>query len=454
MGKLGIQNNRFYLSHKLIVMVTLLILIASILVVLTNLSLNMIAASRDYTALLSKWSQLHYKAGIAIEQFGRTGTRSAYQEYGQLNHQRTQLKQSVDELFQKSIDADLIFVSLRSENVLANEISTLIFAFDRFNDWEIVQEIEQQWQQLQQFETDQRKLVEKLLQVGGSENYNQKIINQHLSEIRRINNRWDDHYEKLMAKVESASLAIKRIGLWISVILGILLVLIGVVVSVRAGKSIRRWEQSLYEKEILLSEIHHRVKNNLAVISGLLEMESMQTTNPEQALKESRNRIHSMAMIHEILYQSHSFSEINLDNYIGELSDYICETYVDGDKKIDLNTQLQEVTLNINQAVPAGLILNELLANTIEHGFEHKTQGSIMIHLNESDGRVQLLLKDNGKGLPPDFNLETANTTGFTIVKALVQQLDGELTIKNSEGPSMELQFSKSDASGSSNRYF
>lgn len=424
------------------------------LVVLTNFSINMIAASRDYTALLSKWSQLHYHTGIAIEQYANRGNTTAYQDYLQQKNEMDQLQKPIDELFREEVEASLIFESLRSDEVLPNEISTLVLAFSLFRDLEIVRELHREWQRLKDIQTEQAQLVDRLHREWEADGSERELINEFLSDFHKLNHQWDSRNEVLMDKVEAASLYIKRIGLWISVILGILLVLIGVVVSVRASKSVGRWEQSLHEKEILLSEIHHRVKNNLAVISGLLEMESMQTPDPERALKESRDRIHSMAMIHEILYQSDSFSEIRLDQYIKDLAEYICETYVAGDKEIDLHTQLQEVTLNINQAVPTGLILNELLANAIEHGFNGETKGSITIHLKESEGKVHLLLKDNGKALPFEFDLESADSTGFTIVKALVKQLDGQLQITNTEIPTIELQFSKSDASGSSNRYF
>jgi len=253
-----------------------------------------------------------------------------------------------------------------------------------------------------------------------------------------------------MQQVGIASLEVKRFGLWISVILGILLVLIGIVVSVRANKSIGRWEHSLYEKEILLAEIHHRVKNNLAVISGLLELENLQNKNPEEALTESRNRIQSMAMIHEILYQSDSFSQIRLDTYVEELADYICKTYITKEQQVQLKTDLQKVTLNINQAVPVGLILNELLANAIEHGLDKSDKGILSIELNEKDGIIQLKIQDNGKGLPDNFDHKNTKSTGFTIINALIQQLEATLSVKTNSGATIVINFERSNSSGSS----
>ena len=454
MGRFELKNNRFYLSRKLIVIVAFFLLIASILVVLTNFSINIISASNDYATLLSKWNKNHYRTGIAMEEYGRTGRDSVYKEYLTISKQMDRGGRPVDELLKKNSDTALIFKTLSADNIMASEISTLIMAFNCFHELEIIQVIRSEWIKLNNIQTKQTQIAAKIHEEWNSSTTDHVFIYRLLSELRNLNSQWQTQFDQLTKKVNEATLYIKRGGLWISVVLGILLVLIGVVVTIRSSKSIHRWEQSLHEKEILLSEIHHRVKNNLAVISGLLELESMQSGNPEQALKESRDRIHSMAMIHEILYQSQSFSEIRLDHYIKELSDYICNTYVDSGKNIDLYTELDEVTLNINQAVPAGLILNELMANAIEHGFKSEKEGSMTVRLQESQGNIRITLQDSGNGFPPDFDLETTESTGFTIIKALVRQLDGGLSLSNAKSTTLELQFLKSDASGSSSGIF
>jgi two-component sensor histidine kinase len=228
-------------------------------------------------------------------------------------------------------------------------------------------------------------------------------------------------------------------------------VLIGVVVTVRANKSIGRWEQTLTEKEVLLSEIHHRVKNNMAVISGLLELESMQSRDPEQALKDSRDRIQSMAMIHEILYESDSFSEINLGQYLNKLTNYIADTYIHGQKDISLSIHFDEILVSINQAIPVGLIVNEMLADTIIHGFNGTADGQINIMLSAINGNISLSIKDNSNGDCEDLHYSSAESSGAMIVKTLVEQLDAELTLDNEGSSGFHLQFKKSHASGSGN---
>jgi len=450
MKKFRPQNNRFYLSRKLVAVVTIFIFMASLLVVLTNFSINLIAASRDYTALISSWSEYYYKENLAIEKFGRTGDPAAFETYTLLKKDKTQLHEPINELFKPETDAKIIFSTLRSDEVYPNEISVLIAAFNWFYELDSIPNLKKNWERLNDIDDRQHQIVVKLYWEWESQKPHKKQINTYLTNINQLRKQWNRENKELMQQVGIASLEVKRFGLWISVILGILLVLIGIVVSVRANKSIGRWEHSLYEKEILLAEIHHRVKNNLAVISGLLELENLQNKNPEEALTESRNRIQSMAMIHEILYQSDSFSQIRLDTYVEELADYICKTYITKEQQVQLKTDLQKVTLNINQAVPVGLILNELLANAIEHGLDKSDKGILSIELNEKDGIIQLKIQDNGKGLPDNFDHKNTKSTGFTIINALIQQLEATLSVKTNSGATIVINFERSNSSGSS----
>lgn len=192
----------------------------------------------------------------------------------------------------------------------------------------------------------------------------------------------------------------------------------------------------------------------MAVISGMLELESMSNGDADRALKESRDRIKSMAMIHEKLYQSKSFAEIDLKDYMKELTNHICSTYITNDKKIVLESNFDDVQLNINQAVPVGLIINEILANAIEHGFEGRQEGTIKIGMHQVDEKIQIQIKNDGNGLPDDVDFAQSESTGFAIVGALIKQIDGDLSVENKEGLNIKLTFHKSDASGSSNALF
>lgn len=199
---------------------------------------------------------------------------------------------------------------------------------------------------------------------------------------------------------------------------------------------------SLKEKETLLAEIHHRVKNNLAIISGLLEM---QTFNADEAivneLRESQSRIQSIAMVHEKLYQSDSFTDIPFGNYIDELFRFIANTYNVDENSVKIEKDLDPVSLDVSQAIPCGLILNELITNAYKHAFTETENAVIAISLKKDGNRIILRVKDNGKGLPADFEIDQPASLGTTLIHTLVQQLNGDLEVSSENGACFSISF-------------
>lgn len=208
---------------------------------------------------------------------------------------------------------------------------------------------------------------------------------------------------------------------------------------------------ALKEKEVLIKEIHHRVKNNLAVISGLLELQVGYSKDDFAAkiLRESQRRVQSISMIHEKLYQNERLSEINFAAYIDELTAIIADSHNRPDKTIKVETKIDEVKLGVNQGVPCGLILNELLSNAFEHAFKDQEKGKIIIRFKEDDGKIEFSVEDNGIGLPPDFESMKmeAKSLGIILVETLTQQLEGELSIERlDKGTRFKVTFVKENA--------
>lgn len=200
----------------------------------------------------------------------------------------------------------------------------------------------------------------------------------------------------------------------------------------------------LEEKEVLIKEIHHRVKNNLAVISGLLELKSAKTESTEarEVLRESMLRVHAIAAIHEKLYQTEDFSSISIDNYVNELISYIGPSIQQNDRDIQINTDISHLQLPVTQAVPCGLILNELLSNVYKHAFPDRDQGKVNISMVSKNGNIIMELSDNGVGFPTDIDPDRPNSLGLTLVKTLSQQIDGSYEFESTEsGTSFKLQF-------------
>ncbi|TAE01512.1 MAG: PAS domain S-box protein [Oscillatoriales cyanobacterium] len=198
-----------------------------------------------------------------------------------------------------------------------------------------------------------------------------------------------------------------------------------------------RLQGTLREKEVLLKEIHHRVKNNMQVISSLLELQA-QYIDDEATLflfEESQSRIHSMALIHEQLYQSDNLARIDIQNYVENLVANLFQSFGLYNDSIQINLNIEPIYLNIETAIPCGLIINELVSNSLKYAFIPTRKGEITINFLELvDTEFNLSIQDNGRGFPPGFDVENTETLGLRLVKMLAQQLDGEITIESKCG--------------------
>lgn len=195
-------------------------------------------------------------------------------------------------------------------------------------------------------------------------------------------------------------------------------------------------ETSLHEKKVLLAEIHHRVKNNLAVISGLLSLQAshIEDEKTKGLFEESRNRIRSMALIHEKLYQNETFANIQMDSYIKDLLNNMRESYNNSNTKIKFSVSSNNNVLDIKHAVPCGLILNELISNACKHAFVGRKTGEIKIELIKKDNKFTMMVSDNGIGYDAETALKKSDTLGLTLINALTEQIDGTLTTTSHKG--------------------
>lgn len=204
--------------------------------------------------------------------------------------------------------------------------------------------------------------------------------------------------------------------------------------------------KSLKEKETLLKEIHHRVKNNLAMISSMLELQIMQSSDESaiNALRDSQLRIRSIAMIHEKLYQSESLNTINFDIHLKELVQTIQHTYSEAGGNIVVSFDLDSVSLDIQQVIPCSLIVNEVVVNSFKHAFANRTKGNLEISLHNKNSTVDLKIADDGNGLPENFDVYEQQSLGMTLIQALTGQLEGTFNLSNNangEGTIFRLKF-------------
>lgn len=187
-------------------------------------------------------------------------------------------------------------------------------------------------------------------------------------------------------------------------------------------------KKSKQEAEVLLQEVHHRVKNNLAIISGLLQLEEFDTDNEDLVgpLRRSQNRIQSMAKVHELLYRKQQFSNINIGDYLEEMVEIIEKTISDG-QKVDVNVKADGHELNVNSAIPLGMLLNELISNSFKYAFTNGTKGRIDIEVkNLGDQKFSVHYRDNGKGMKSNVTIENPHSLGLTLIKTLLTQLEAD----------------------------
>ncbi len=203
---------------------------------------------------------------------------------------------------------------------------------------------------------------------------------------------------------------------------------------------------SLLEKEALLKEVHHRVKNNLQIISSLLSMQANSAKNEKvtQALEESKNRVRAMALIHEKLYRSENLEYIQAEEYIPELTNYLSGSLIGYERRhIQFDLQIAHITFDIGKAIPCGMIITELVSNALKYAFEPDKPGMIKVHLDveNEEGRIRLMVSDNGFGLPPEIDYRRPATLGLELVSILSRQLKAELQVIREPGTTFILTF-------------
>jgi len=201
-------------------------------------------------------------------------------------------------------------------------------------------------------------------------------------------------------------------------------------------------KSSLEEKEVLLREIHHRVKNNMQIISSLLNLQSRYLNDKEAVniLKESQNRVKSMSIVHEELYRSVDLSKIDFAEYIRRLLSGLFSSYGVNSEFIKSNIDVENIFLDIDTAVPCGLIINELVSNSLKYAFLYE-KGEISVRFYLKDKKNALIVKDNGIGFPKDVDFKNTNTLGLQLVNTLVEQLCGEIELYGGKGTVFKIIF-------------
>lgn len=547
-------------TRRHLLVVTTFIVAASLLVVLTTFAINMLTSTGDLNRLLVRWSQNNGESVEMAVQYFADGNESSLNAYRDFTEQRTYTGYVISELMSSDPDEDLIFREFDPDDIHPNEITGLIRIFTLFEHTRETQDIKNTWSAVQQLSLEKNALIDSLISsrasLDVSESDFEMLIHAKNSEI-------NTYVRGMISDNSGILLLLKRYSLWFTVLLGILIVLIGVIYTVRGIKNIRNMEEilaerdylamfpelnqfpvlnlsiggnvdfvnqatrnlfsdlqqqglshsflakvreslpkiiseqektmlfevevqgkyyqqathflseekgihihsiditdlknqqlelshTLKEKESLLAEVHHRVKNNMAVITGLLELQEMMGQDPASALSESRSRIKSMAIIHELLYQSDSFSEIDTYQYLTKLGDHLRLSLSNIDTVRIQHTSTENI-ININQAVPLALLLNELAFYLCQETSEHHKQLELELQLIPANEKLCLQLSAPQSGIKNPLNDGGDKPTlRMSLIKNLMTQIEGELSMPEQGNLFFEIKFTPTIKKGSS----
>jgi PAS domain S-box-containing protein len=269
--------------------------------------------------------------------------------------------------------------------------------------------------------------------------------NQIIDRLKR--DEYIDHFETVQRRKDGQEFPV---SVTISPIKDATGKIIGASKSVRDISDKKRAEEqiqaSLREKEVLLREIHHRVKNNLQVIYSLLRLQSKLVTDPKASalFKDSQARVKAMALVHETLWQSKNLSRIDMSEYSRTLTRRLFESYGISSDTLGLNLNIAPVSFSMETAVSCGQLINELVSNCLKHAFPNGRTGDVTVELLSNGNDTYLLtVSDNGVGLPPDFEVGKAESLGWQLVPMLVEQLNGTFELQESAGTTVRLTFSE-----------
>jgi PAS domain S-box-containing protein len=202
-------------------------------------------------------------------------------------------------------------------------------------------------------------------------------------------------------------------------------------------------EASLKEKDVLLKEIHHRVKNNLQIIISLLNLQSgyIKDETTLKAVKDGQSRVRSMALVHEKFYQSDTVTEIDFGEYLKKLCQFLYQSYGDKTDRVEVVIKGEQILLDMDTAMPCALLVNEIVSNSYKYAFPGQKSGTILIEMKKTSGKAVLAISDNGVGFPADYDFEKSESLGMQLVQALSSQIDGDLKVSQENGSSFEVTF-------------
>ncbi len=436
-----------FIDRKMIAILAVFFILGIFLVCTVIVATNTISSLRAFSTMQTYWLEARKDATFELIHFVHTGDELHYEKFNeslQLIHDAHDLRV---EFTKDSPDYDLVRELMERIHVNPKDIPSMIVTYERLHTFTHLSDAVRVWDEADQIIQELIDLSLEIHDQIGKGGFNMLLapaergmVQAHVSEVLKGN---PADFETVWEKNDGDLITVHLTMLPIYVdtfIEGVFVIAEDISYQKYAEEKIKK---QLEEKIYLLSEIHDRVKNNLALMSSLLQLQIsfIDDSEAQQYLKSTISRIHSIAMVHEKLYQTDNFANIRMDDFIQELLAQIQKRYYRNSDNVQVEIDVDPVTLDIKQAVPSGLILNELIMNSYKFAFNGKKNGKLSISFNKEGDHVKANVSDNGIGLPKDFDINANSSLGMTLIKTLTKQLKAEMQIQNETGTSISFSF-------------
>lgn len=560
---------RLNIDRKMVGVLALFTVLGICLVMIIIVATNTMSGLRAYSTLQTNWTEQRKEAVYLFTEYISMQDETSLNEFYSSLKLIDDLRQVREELYKEETNRELVKKNLLSAHTHPGDLDDMIFTFKRFHSFPDFTRAINSWIESDRLMRELRLLAEEAGALNSDDLLTADNQRYFIDRARELDKQLTEEQHRLASALGDGTGFLTKVILWISLSLGVILLFIGAMFTVRFLKSIRQWKRaiefseqrykSLYErnpnavfsvtvdgqivqwnkamnemtgfddefkdlmlaqiftseqrkrmsmllekaangepqrfetrwlkkngkrlpvyitylpiyvdnkidgvfgiaedisyqkeaenriknqleeKTFLLSEIHDRVKNNLALISGLIELQKQQTDDDSalELLESTKARIHSMALAHERLYQVESFANIRMDDYVRDLVSSLEKSFNVKDSKKQIVINADKITMAIKRAIPCGLLLNELIINAFKYVLHDSDNGRLSVNLKKQDDkRIHMQIKDNGPGLGQDFDMNNQDTLGMTLVRLLVKQLNISMEIKQDEGTEFNL---------------
>jgi len=445
--------NRLNVDKKMISILLVFIVLGVFLVISIVATTSSLSALRGFASFQTNWTNARKDVTFHLVNYIRTGDHNYKARMDSSVHHINKMETIRIELLRKDTNKERVETLFMETHNIAYDVGKMISTFENFHEFADFKESIEAWKQSDLLIKDLFEISNEVEALINNDELTEDQQEGFIDKAIALDGELTLMQFRLTRSLASGTEFLHIVILVVTLSLGVILILTGGILSFRFLKSIKRWrlefEQSekllkdqLVEKTHLISEVHDRVKNNLALVSTLVQLQQNigEREESESNFVNTVSRIRSMALVHERLYQNDTFSSIRIDEYIQDLVETLKHKGFQKSENLELDLEMSPVTLSIEQAIPTGLLLNEVLVNALKYGTDNE-HPKIKISLSSDGDDIVLAVADNGHGLPKNTEFEKPATLGFRLISVLIKQLRANFVLNNDHGASFTFRY-------------